>query len=400
MSKDRISRLCEYIDKNKAKNYPIHNSILSTETDYIKNSYFKMLAVILEQGQEIFDSQRALFERQIAGVDCDYQATDYFRQALEIEIEEYIDFTTQCKEMVLRYRFILDAILLTAVEQFSEEQIKLVASFAEDMKLGKNEVEYLSLLAKSILEQNMEYYGFAENNRPKQIPYTLFDEYLVYTSGIVCNSDEEFVVRGAEQFKMTLDQTYGNITQNKVVFRNLAIDMKEFPLNFSGCAKVEIIECVFIGENHSISFKRCKEIEITNCEFRDFKTRVITENENVNCNILHCKFINCKHYYNRETNDWQELGGVIYTENANRNGKNIIRNSEFKNCGGVNSANYYSSAVISNCNCEVYDCSFYDCWNYSRENTIDPEHYYRSLFNASVTGNQNEIVGSAKFRKG
>lgn len=53
MSKDRISRLCEYIDKNKAKNYPIHNSILSTETDYIKNSYFKMLAVILEQGQEI-----------------------------------------------------------------------------------------------------------------------------------------------------------------------------------------------------------------------------------------------------------------------------------------------------------------------------------------------------------
>lgn len=91
MSNDRISRLCEYIDKNKAKNYPIYNSVLNMETDYIKNLYFKMLAVILQQGQEISDSQRALFERQVAGVECDYQVTDYFRQALEIEIEEYVD---------------------------------------------------------------------------------------------------------------------------------------------------------------------------------------------------------------------------------------------------------------------------------------------------------------------
>ena len=84
MSNDRISRLCEYIDKNKAKNYPIYNNVLNMETDYIKNSYFKMLAVILQQGQEIYDSQRALFERQVEGVECDYQVTDYFRQALEI----------------------------------------------------------------------------------------------------------------------------------------------------------------------------------------------------------------------------------------------------------------------------------------------------------------------------
>lgn len=119
----------------------------------------------------------------------------------------------------------------------------------------------------------------------------------------------------------------------------------------------------------------------------------------MNCNIEYCKFINCKYYYERNTNDWKELGGVIYSEGVYRNAKNIIRNCEFKNCGGTNSKNYYSSAVISNCNCEVYNCKFYDCWNYNMGN-IDPEDSRRSLFNASVIGNQNEIVGSAKLKKG
>lgn len=183
--------------------------------------------------------------------------------------------------MQLRYRFILDAVLLTAITTFSEEQIKLVASFAEDLKLNKNEVEYLSVLAKSILEQNMEYYGLAEKNRPKQIPYTLFEEYLIYTSGIVCNSDEEFIIRGSKQFKIDIDKSFNNIFKNRVVFKNLIIDMSNLPLSFVGCEKVELIGCIFKGGQHPISFKSCKEISIVSCEFRDFKNRAIIENENM-----------------------------------------------------------------------------------------------------------------------
>lgn len=144
MSKERIQKLCDYIDKNRAKNYPIHNNFLSDETDYIKNAYFKMLAVILQQGNEIGAGQRNLFERQIVGANCDYSMADYFRQALDIKIDEYVDFTEQCKEMSVKYRFILDALLLTAVDSKDESQIKLVASFVESLKISKVELKYLS----------------------------------------------------------------------------------------------------------------------------------------------------------------------------------------------------------------------------------------------------------------
>lgn len=166
MANEKIKKLCEYMDRNKAKNYPIYNQYLNQETDYIKNAYFKMLAVILQQA-EISNEQRNLFGRMIAGMATDYTEEDYLRQALEIEIKEYVDFSEQCKEMDLKYRFLLDALLLTALDNKDQDQLSLVANFMEALKLQKNEVKYLSMLARSILEQSSLLYIQAENIRPK-----------------------------------------------------------------------------------------------------------------------------------------------------------------------------------------------------------------------------------------
>lgn len=67
MPSDKITKLCEYLDKNKAKNYQVPNAMLQEETDYIKNSYFKMLAVLLQQASAIQPSQEDLFARMVEG---------------------------------------------------------------------------------------------------------------------------------------------------------------------------------------------------------------------------------------------------------------------------------------------------------------------------------------------
>ena len=162
MKTENLKKLNQHINKKKYDNYPIKNILLENESDYIKNNYFKMLAVILQQGTEITDIQSKLFKRMLSGVNTEYTIEDYFRQALEIEINEFIDFTNQCSDMVLKYRFVIDAILLICCDKKDDKQIELAVSFMEFLKLKKEEIEYLSKLCKSILEQDSEAYWEAE----------------------------------------------------------------------------------------------------------------------------------------------------------------------------------------------------------------------------------------------
>ena len=39
MANGKIDLLCQYIENNKAKNYPIKNDSLRDSTDFIKNGY-------------------------------------------------------------------------------------------------------------------------------------------------------------------------------------------------------------------------------------------------------------------------------------------------------------------------------------------------------------------------
>lgn len=57
MSSEHIKKLCEYIDQNKAKNYPIENAMLYESEDFIKNGYLRMLAVVLQVGNNITEGQ-------------------------------------------------------------------------------------------------------------------------------------------------------------------------------------------------------------------------------------------------------------------------------------------------------------------------------------------------------
>lgn len=398
MANEKITKLCEYMDRNKVKNYPIYNQCLNQETDYIKNAYFKMLAVILQQ-TEISNEQHNLFERMLAGMATDYTEEDYLRQALEIEIKEYVDFTEQYKEMSLKYRFLLDALLLTALDNKNQDQLSLVANFMEALKLQKNEVEYLAMLARSILEQSSPLYTQAENICPKSINYIAFLEYTeLFVSGILCNTTDEICIQSLNYSLLDWKQIQEtNFKQRNVTLKNLIIDMKEVPLSFTANKNVKFENCEFIGKDYPITFTACKKIEIEKCIFRDFATKTIIENKIGEVSIIDCKFINCQENYVYNADDWRAYGCVIFTENSDRNGINTIIETEFKECGGRNSRTYFVSAFISNCRCQVSQSKFYNCWHYHDINHKDPDNARRTMFDHSITtfGEGNEVIGSA-----
>ena len=141
MDKSKIDLLCEYLNENVAKRYPIANSYLENNTDYIKNGYLKMLAVVMGQSGNVTKEQTELFKRIIEGAKVDEKAEDYLRMALEIEVNDFINFADECKDLELKYRFILDAIILTCVKDRTEGQLALISQFCESYGITKEELQ-------------------------------------------------------------------------------------------------------------------------------------------------------------------------------------------------------------------------------------------------------------------
>ena len=133
MSKRNIQNLCTFVKSNKASVYAIENRMLLGVTDHIVNGYLKMLAVVLQQANEISESQLFLYQRIIAGTIADKSAEDYLRMALSIEIEDFLDFISEMKNF--KYRFLFDAILLSCINGSSSEQLDFIVDFSELLKI-------------------------------------------------------------------------------------------------------------------------------------------------------------------------------------------------------------------------------------------------------------------------
>lgn len=154
----RSSRLLEQIKKQNYRNYPIKNALLESETDYIKNNYFRHLALTLTQKGEASENQRYLFSRMIEGVEAEDKIEDYLRQAMDIEIDQYIEFMDQLKEKEIRYRFLLDAALIICCDIHTEEQEELLACFMETLKISLADAAFICETTRNVLKQDRDRY--------------------------------------------------------------------------------------------------------------------------------------------------------------------------------------------------------------------------------------------------
>ena len=382
MSSERIKQLCDYIDQNKAKNYPIKNEILKSEEDFVKNGYLRMLAVVLQVGDSIQDGQMNLYKRIVAGAEAENSVEDYMRQAMEIEIQEYLDFVNVCEEGKLKYRFILDAMLLTVDGEEKENRLKFITSFCEDIKLKKEEMSYLVAMAKAILEQNESKYvdAFIEKDMENvAIEEDVFDGYM---SGIWTGKDNIYENEKATIFRPESDaevtterlQYIQNTKTPYIKVIGAKIDLSIRELKVEGKEKVIFENCLFIGnqdeyvnewygeQRKPLYFGECQKVYIINCQFELFGSKTMYLCNVTNTLIYYSKFKNClcKISTDHDNNDGKKLGGVIYSENSEE--RVYMNNVLFEMCGGRNYQWIDRCEYISNCKVEAIECVFKDCY--------------------------------------
>lgn len=400
MDNTKIDELCAYLSANKEKVYPIENDMLKSATDFIVNGYLKMLGVILQQPSEITEAQLTIYKRIIAGSESEKSAEDYLRMALEIEIEDFINFTNEIKDLSIKYRFLLDALILTCIRDKDQEQIKLVAEFFEALSIERKELEYMAIMAKAILCLDTSIYVDACEIENVNIPVDVFYGYMrLLSQECIIHNDDMTIFQPSCEEDVTVEKLSQicNITTPTIKLCKVKVDLGEYPLIFTNHKKVIIDGCEFVGGNkHSISFTNCEEVIIINSVFKDFGVRVIlTANVNRMC-IIQSTYSNCYMKHNDyDRMDWEALGGVIYVQSGMES--MLIDNCLFDSCGGKNKANYYSSAFIVNCNCEVNNTKFIDCWHYHSEIEKDPENEKRTMFTVGSKATRCTYENSAAF---
>lgn len=64
---EKMKQLRQYMKDNRGSEKTIQNSLLAENTQYEKNNYFTLLAVILQQVDNIPSGQLAMYKRLVSG---------------------------------------------------------------------------------------------------------------------------------------------------------------------------------------------------------------------------------------------------------------------------------------------------------------------------------------------
>lgn len=396
---DTIKNLCEYLDQHTAERYPIANEPLAASTDFIRNGYLKMLAVVLQQAGSVTLAQQALFQRILAGARTEKTAEDYLRSALSVTIDDYLQFTAECRELPLKYRWLLDALLLTCTETRTEEQLRLIAQFCESLGLAKNEIDSIASMAKAILTLKEADYVSAYEKKAATVPAETFSGYLalLVKSGLCHNEHLTlFVPIGKENITAQILKKIDELDTSCVEICGATLDIGACSLMFSGREKIVLDHCHFTGgDTQPLGFSSIQEVEFRQCTFTSFQSRTLFFRDVQTIQITGCKFENCIYSYRDHSNDWKQLGGVISGSNIQR--CDII-DSSFIDCGGINSAYYYRSAFISDIKSNVDNCSFINCWHYNNGTSKDPDDLKRTMFTSESWATNCTFENSARFK--
>ena len=401
MDKSKIDALCEYLNENVAKRYPIANSYLENNTDYIKNGYLRMLAVVMGQSGNVTKEQTELFKRIIEGAKVDEKAEDYLRMALEIEVNDFINFADECKDLELKYRFILDAIILTCVKDRTEGQLALISQFCESYGITKEELQYIAMMAKAILNMSSSDYVSAYEVGVSTVAEAIFRDYMYLISkSCIYHNDHMTILAPNHKEDVTVHilEKIKEIDTPVIRIVGAEISVSGYNFKIKDKEKVTLENCTFIGgSNFPIVFENCEDIIIKNCKFSNFQTRTLHINSVSEIKFEKCEFTNCKYIHSLK-GDYFQLGGVIYSNDPNNVKKLDIVNSSFNDCGGINKISVFKSACISNIRSNVNNCRFINCWHYfgslcSRDNNSE----YRTLFTDNSIAANCTYEDSASF---
>lgn len=182
----------------KAINFPISNNLLKEESIYIKGLYFQCLAVALISMKERKEAPLYIFNRLLAGVKLDGDIEFYLKRAYSLKKEQLHDFFEEIKSKDLKYRFIIDFIILLGSNNLKEEDLTIVAEFCEALGIEADEVKLLFNISVSILTQNIKLYWELTTKNNSCINLTIANDYMVIDK----TKTEEMYKKASDSFRM------------------------------------------------------------------------------------------------------------------------------------------------------------------------------------------------------
>ena len=407
------------IDKIKDigyRNYPIDNHLLREENDFIKNGYFKLLALVLLQGGEASEGQRYLFERLIIGADADYKAEDYMRDAMNLEIDDYIEYTDTLKDhsvSTIKYRLLADAIILAFCDGNGDKETELIAAYMESVGITKEEAEYLCRLCRSILEQDGKRFVACELNALKGCDIAAFYTYADYFIKDKIYSDDNHIILYGSGKTLKPEIIFGDkeVTNSTIKITNTVIDLSEdapvadnstinilmdmaFHFVETGQYKIDLLHCgvlfencTFVNDFRPINLRGMTAVAFQGCKFLNFRQSIIyAATSDCGVQFLDCEFENC--YFKSEfRGHWAWLLDGDMTLD--------IDGCKFTHCGGLSDPN----VIINNgSNSSVRNSVFKDCHGYYSDDKPDPDSKNSApLFSDKAQNINNTLENSAKF---
>ena len=189
----RISGIRRAMEKMKTEMYAISNPETAELDEYIKSLYIKMLCTVVQYENDPSEMQLLYLRRLHKGIQIDNSIEDFMRMALDITEVDVQEFIAIMRDNHTRYYFALEGILLVSMGKGEHANYEYLGELIELICISKMELEYLSTVARSILEQDPEYYDKAKSIAPESVEGFTVAPYIAnfYAGAIVDTRTEK-----------------------------------------------------------------------------------------------------------------------------------------------------------------------------------------------------------------
>lgn len=338
--------------KNLASVHPLKEHPIDNCEEYVQKLYIDALTVTAQYENKNAETANKFIQRIMTGAGLKEPFTEHLKNAFEITPERYGEFLKQCAENKLTDIFLIDSMIIAcAAGEPNKKQVNFVAETADMLAVRKNRFEWLTGVAKCILMQSSEEYKAVCEKIPHDEKNEILPQIVCYlkefVSGVLLDTDDIYWVYSREKTEFKQDGNQDKKIEvhdrTKVIFENIITNDQGVSLSscnhveFKNCELANVVhnnvgearydKCIFDGKNYGwgsiFDYSDTKiNVLFTNCKFANYQTEISVLNSNldvVSITADHCKFSNISCDY--------------YSSTLLCNGKHIVKNCEFINCG-------------------------------------------------------------------
>lgn len=289
----KIEGIRNMIKVLKAHMYAIQNPKLVGLDEYVKGLYLKFLCTVIQYENDPSEMQILFLKRIVNGIGVDDTAEEFMRKALEITEDNIQELLSVLSEGEIKYYFAFDGLLLVSMGNKTKNNYEYLAELIEILGVSKEDLEYISTVAQSVLRQESRLYDEAKdlvNERVRNLDFTPYIQN--YYVGAVIDTDIEKHYSAPDKKKSDIVNCPLLYKERYVTFENLILKIQNEWI-FKGCEKVIFRNCEFIGDNNILRFNMVGTIVVESCRFSNFTDGISIITSANHIFIRNTEFVEC-----------------------------------------------------------------------------------------------------------